>query len=145
AYAGNILKYPKIGVFQEVNGETEHKVVFVPGTVAGAFKIGGLRLGIVIFRDPALGVLVNKGETVDIQLVISAGMNIIPKCYALSEGGVIIHADSQPDAYVSPVFCEPPSRVKDTLPTSTPRLKVFKIDMPKMGVGTSSFRGAKLE
>ncbi len=71
---GHILKYQKIGNYEEVLGEADD-LVFVPGSIVGRFSVGNVRYAIEVCMDHVLGVLdstVGAEGTVDVQLVVSS-------------------------------------------------------------------------
>ena len=63
----------------------------------GLLNIGGLKIGLEICLDHAMGQLCNRtlsdGQTVDVQLIISAGMNIASGPVCTAKGGPVFLAD----------------------------------------------------
>ncbi len=56
-----VIKYHKVGNYKEVDGE-QGNIVFVPGNIVGRFSVGGVKYGLEICMDHALGVL---GSTIN--------------------------------------------------------------------------------
>lgn len=70
-----ILKYHKVGNYKEVAGEAGN-IVFVPGNIVGRFSVGGVKYGLEICMDHALGVLESTinapTDKVHIALIVSS-------------------------------------------------------------------------
>jgi hypothetical protein len=70
-----VIKYHKVGNYQEVRGE-QGNIVFVPGNIVGRFSVGGVKYGLEICMDHALGVLEstinNPTDKVHIALIVSS-------------------------------------------------------------------------
>ena len=75
---GHIVKYQKVGNYQEVMGEADD-LMFVPGSIVGRFSVGNVRYAIEVCMDHALGVFdstVGTDGTVDVQLVVSSYVSV---------------------------------------------------------------------
>ena len=91
-----MLKYHKVGNYREVNGETEHAVVFAPGDQTGSFKVGNVRFALEICRDNGVGVYSqNGGSPVHVHLIVSASISPTYSHIKIVNGGVLLHADSE--------------------------------------------------
>ncbi len=69
-----ILKYHKVGNYKEVEGEVDD-LVFVPGSIVGRFQVGGVKYGIEVCMDHALGVFHSSVPTdgrVHVQIIVSS-------------------------------------------------------------------------
>jgi predicted amidohydrolase len=145
AYGGQILKYHKIGSFQEVRGENEHRVVYSPGNQVGQFSVGGLTCGLEICRDHALGVMTYSSSPVDVQLIVSASISNIPTMFNLNNGGVVVHADSTQGTSpgVERVVVTGTSVIELPSPLSSGLLSVARVYMPAV-LPSGNLKGQKL-
>jgi hypothetical protein len=69
-----ILKYHKVGNYEEVKGEVDD-LLFVPGSIVGRFNVGGVKYGIEVCMDHAQGVFhtsVPTEGTVHVQIIVSS-------------------------------------------------------------------------
>jgi predicted amidohydrolase len=69
-----IVKYHKVGNYKEVEGE-KGNVFFAPGSIVGRFNVGGVKYGLEICMDHALGALntsISTQGAVHIQLIVSS-------------------------------------------------------------------------
>jgi hypothetical protein len=92
-----MLKYHKVGNYKEVAGEADD-LVFVPGSIVGRFAVGGVKYGLEVCMDHALGV-VNKSVTahgkVHIQIVVSSYVGLPEN----ADASVTIHASTEESYY----------------------------------------------
>jgi predicted amidohydrolase len=72
-----MLKYHKVGNYQEVRGEQE-LLLFAPGSIVGRFAVGGVQYGLEICMDHAMGVLEKATDfgDVHVRLVVSGHVNV---------------------------------------------------------------------
>ncbi len=89
-----VLKYHKVGNFQEVMNE-QSNIVFAPGNITGLFKVGGVPYGIEVCRDHAQNVLSSALQNVNIHIIISSWIPNIPASTALTDGGVLLHSSTK--------------------------------------------------
>jgi predicted amidohydrolase len=89
-----VLKYHKVGNFQEVMNE-QSNIVFAPGNITGLFKVGGVPYGIEVCRDHAQGVLSGSLQNVNIHIIISSWIANTPVRTALTNGGVLLHSSTK--------------------------------------------------
>jgi hypothetical protein len=96
AYEGKVLKYHKRANFKELNGESEHSVVYAPGSVSGRFSVGPLLFGLEVCLDHDIGMLGGgSGPSVHVQIVVSASVRFKLRHRHIVKGGVFLHADCQ--------------------------------------------------
>jgi hypothetical protein len=88
-----ILKYHKVGNFQEVMGEVDD-LVFVPGSIVGRFQVGGVKYGIEVCMDHALGAFHSSVDTkgkVHIQIIVSSYVTAKTN----TDASVTLHASTE--------------------------------------------------
>ncbi len=69
-----MIKYQKVGNYKEVENE-KGDIYFAPGSIAGRFSVGGIKYGLEICMDHALGALqttVPSQGQVHVQLIVSS-------------------------------------------------------------------------
>lgn len=90
-----ILKYHKVGNYKEVEGETDD-LLFVPGSIVGRFNVGGVKYGLEICMDHAMGVFdstVNgASDRVHVQIIVSSFV----ACPTNVNASVTLHSSTEP-------------------------------------------------
>lgn len=95
-----VLKYHKVGNYEEVRGESGN-IVFVPGNIVGRFSVGGVKYGLEVCMDHALGVLESTinapTDKVHIALIVSSYVSN----KSSTNGAVTLHSSTMSQqAYV---------------------------------------------
>lgn len=93
---GRILKYQKVGNYQEVANEADD-LMFVPGSIVGRFSVGNVKYAIEVCMDHALGVFdstVGASGKVHVQLVVSSYVSVKQNPNA----SVTVHASTEAQA-----------------------------------------------
>jgi len=95
----SILKYQKIGNYEEVKGE-QGSIVFASGSIVGTFTLGSVKYGIEICMDHALGVLdtLAPGYTPDVRIIISSWVD--ENKVSTQSSAVVLHASTQQPNYI---------------------------------------------
>lgn len=109
ALGDKICKYQKVGNFREVEGEAQ-TLVFAPGSIVGRFSVGGVKYGLEICMDHALGVFnqsVGSDGDVHIRLIVSSTVKAISSKHA----AVTIHSSSDQQSHLL-VYAPPGERPK---------------------------------
>jgi predicted amidohydrolase len=74
-----MLKYQKVGNYKEVENEKD-ELVFVPGSLIGRFTVGGVKYGLEVCMDHALGVFDSSVQSPDdkvhVQIVVSSFVSV---------------------------------------------------------------------
>jgi predicted amidohydrolase len=95
-----ILKYQKVGNYEEVMNESDD-LVFVPGSLIGRFTVGGVKYGLEICMDHALGVFDSSVQSptdrVHVQIIVSSFVS----CPQNPNASVTLHSSTEKqDTYV---------------------------------------------
>ncbi|MBI3462439.1 MAG: hypothetical protein HY000_05175 [Planctomycetes bacterium] len=89
-----ILKYHKVGNYEEVMNETDD-LLFVPGSLIGRFTVGGVKYGLEICMDHALGVFDSSvqapNDRVHVQIIVSSFVS----CPQNPNASVTLHSSTQ--------------------------------------------------
>jgi predicted amidohydrolase len=85
-----LLKYHKVGNYQEVYGEQE-LLLFAPGSITGRFAVGGVQYGLEICVDHKQGVLGSSPDFKDVhvRLVVSATVDVVD-----SKSPLLLHSST---------------------------------------------------
>jgi hypothetical protein len=105
ALGDKVIKYHKVGNYKEVDGEKGGTLVFEPGSIVGRFSVGGVKYGLEICMDHALGVFdqsVKDDGAVHVRLIVSSTVKATDSKHA----AVTIHSSSDKQAHLA-VYAPP--------------------------------------
>jgi len=89
-----ILKYAKVGNFQEVEGESG-TIVFAPGNIEGKFTIGTVKYSIEICRDHLIGVIDKSATGNDAHVRIIVSSYIDNEKASIMNNAIVLHASTE--------------------------------------------------